>query len=125
MGRENKEKGLRGEETAVEFLKKNGYRILETNFRTSSGEIDVIAKRKGITVFVEVKARVSSSFGPPYLSVTESKKRHIIKNALCYLKQRGLVYSDWKIDVVSVKLDHEYRVEKIELIENAVEENYY
>jgi putative endonuclease len=115
---------MRGEKMAVKFLKKNGYKILKTNFRTPLGEIDVIARQKDVTVFVEVKTRISSSFGPPCLSVTRAKQRHIINNALCYLKGRGLVYSNWRIDVVSIKLDHEYKAKSIELIENAVEEQY-
>jgi len=123
LGRENRRTGLYGEEAAIKFLRKNGYKILRTNFRTPFGEIDVIARSNGVMVFVEVKTRLSPSLGPPYLSVTKAKERHIIKNALCYLKRRGLVYSNWRIDVVSVKLNPSYKVEHIELIENAVEDN--
>ena len=122
MGRGNKEVGKTGEMAAIEFLEKKGYAILETNARTPFGEIDIVAK-KGVTIFVEVKTRVTSSLGPPYLSVTRAKEKNMIKNALCYLKRRGLADSCWRIDVVSVKLDSKYRVENIELIENAVEDN--
>lgn len=123
MGRGNRMAGHAGEMAALQFLKDNGYRILETNARTPFGEIDIVAQQKGITIFVEVKARTTSSLGPPYLSVTKAKERHIIRNALCYLKKRGLVESCWRIDIVSVKLNYGYRVESIELIENAVEDN--
>jgi putative endonuclease len=124
MGREKKMTGAAGEKIALGFLKKLGYRILGSNFRTPFGEIDIVAKHKGIIVFVEVKSRVTSSFGPPYLSVTKAKEWHIIKNALFYLKRRRIVNAYWRIDIVSVKLTYDLRLESIELIENAVEDNY-
>lgn len=123
MGRGNRMAGHAGELAALEFLKKHGYRILETNARTPFGEIDIVAKKKGIIIFVEVKSRITSSLGPPYLSVTKAKERHIVKNALCYLKRHRSLESSWRIDIVSVKLDYEYRVENIEHFENAVEDN--
>ena len=123
MGRENRQIGRRGELIAVKFLEEKGYEILETNRRTPFGEIDIVARRKDLIVFVEVKTRASSSLGPPFLSVTRTKQRHLIRNALCYLKRRSGVYSDWRIDVVSIKLNASCGPESIELIENAVEEN--
>jgi len=121
MGRENSGIGKAGEETALEFLKRRGYKILAMNFRTSFGEIDIVAKYRDFIVFVEVKTRTTASFGPPFLSVTRAKQRHIVKNAFSYLKRYGLVDSNWRIDVVSVKLNTDYSVENIEIIENAVE----
>ena len=120
MGRENKIIGQIGEEIALAFLKKKGYEILGVNVRTPLGEIDVIARQKETTVFIEVKTRATSSLGPPFLSVTRLKQAHMIRNALLYLKRRGRVDSDWRIDVVSVKLNDRYELESIELIENAV-----
>ena len=124
MGRERKMTGAAGERIASAYLKKLGYRILESNFRTPFGEIDIIAKHKGVMVFVEVKSRTTSSFGPPYLSVTKSKERHIVKNALFYLKRRRIINAYWRIDIVSVKLNYDRKLESIELIESAVEDNY-
>ena len=122
MGRENMIVGKLGERVALGFLKRSGYRILETNFRTPFGELDVGARHEGHIVFVEFKARASISLGPPCLSVTRSKQRHIIRSALVYLKRRNLVDSNWRIDVVSVTLNYDHEVEGVELIENAVEE---
>lgn len=122
MGREKKFTGSSGEEIAQRFLIAGGYRILEKNFRTPFGELDIIAKKSGSMVFVEVKTRMTSSLGPPYLSMTRKKKRHIVKNAFCYLKMRGLVNSSWRVDLVSVKLNEDYEAEDIELFENVVEE---
>ena len=86
MGREKRMTGDAGEKIASAYLRKMGYRIYESNFRTPFGEIDIVAKHKGVMVFVEVKSRTTSSFGPPHLSVTKSKERHIVNNALFYLK---------------------------------------
>ena len=124
MGRERKMTGEVGERIASGFLKRIGYRILESNFRTPFGEIDIVAKHKCIMVFVEVKSRTTSSFGPPYLSVTKAKQLHIIKNALFYLKRRRLTDIDWRIDIVSVNLNYMGELERVELIENAVERDY-
>jgi putative endonuclease len=124
MGRERKKTGNIGEHLAASFLKKKGYKILGQNLRTIFGEIDIVARLKNMMVFIEVRTRATSSLGPPYLSITRTKQRHIIKNALFYLKCRKLMHVPWRIDIVSVKLDHAHRLENIELIENAVEDDY-
>ena len=124
MGREKKDTGRIGEREAASYLRKKGYRVAERNYRTIFGEIDIVARLANIIVFVEVKTRVTSSLGPPYLSITNIKQRHMIKNALFYLKAHRLMDAHWRIDIVSVKLDQAHRVENIELIENAVEDDY-
>ncbi|MEI6863063.1 MAG: YraN family protein [Candidatus Omnitrophota bacterium] len=121
MGRGNRIVGETGEKAAVKFLRKKGYKIIETNFRTIFGELDVIARCGQVLVFAEVKTRTTDSLGPPYIAVTRLKQRHIIKNALFYLKMRRMLDLNWRIDVVSVKLNLNLKVENIELIENAVE----
>lgn len=125
MAPEKRMVGVIGEDMAARFLKSRGYEILERNFRTVFGEIDIIARRSGITVFAEVKTRLSSSLGPPFLSVTRQKQAHMARSALCYLKMRGVVHSNWRIDVISVKLRNMKEAESIEVIENAVEDNNY
>lgn len=123
MSREKKMTGSIGEKAAVEFLKDRGYEILDTNYRTIFGEIDAVAKKDGFIIFIEVKTRSSSSLGAPYLAVNALKKRHIIKNALFYLKKHCLAYDiDWRIDVVSVLTAPYGGVKDIEIFENAVEE---
>lgn len=121
MSREKMEIGLFGERVALDFLKRRGYKVLKTNLRTPFGEIDCIARHMGNMVFAEIKTRVTSSLGPPYISVTRAKQMHIIKSALFYLKGCGAAESDWRIDVVSVKLNDARQVEYIEILENAVE----
>lgn len=125
MGRGNRIVGATGEKAAVKFLKAKGYRIIATNFRTIFGELDAIARHNGAIVFVEIKTRTTDSLGPPYLAVTRLKQHHIVRNALFYLKSRKMLDSNWRIDVVSVKLSPGLQVESIELIENAVENFRY
>lgn len=105
------------EEKAVRYLKKSGYKILERNYRTPFGEIDVIAEEGGSIVFLEIKSRTSPLFGPPYLRITKKKRENIIKSSLSYLKRRGLAEAECRIDVVSISLDKEEG--RMELIKNA------
>ena len=72
----------RGEAQAARLLKKMGYKILEQNYRTPLGEIDIIAREKKTLVFVEVKARASTGYGHPKLAVTPAKQRRISMAAL-------------------------------------------
>ncbi|HPM42673.1 MAG TPA: YraN family protein [Candidatus Omnitrophota bacterium] len=123
MGRENKDIGKRGEDIARHYLIAKGYKVIESNARTPFGEIDIVARQKGFIVFVEVKSRLSDSLGPPYLSITRKKMAHIIRNSLSYLKRKGLYWSSWRIDIVSVKLNNRYQAENIEHFENAVQDN--
>lgn len=124
MGREKIRVGAAGEDIARRYLLNKGYKVIGKNIRTPFGEIDLVARHKGLMVFIEVKSRLTHSLGPPFLSVTKLKERHIIKNALFYLKKHGLFWSDWRIDVVSVKLNEHCQAEHIEHFENAVEDSY-
>ena len=96
--------GARGEELAVAFLRKQRYRILERNFTTPLGEIDIIARKGRTLAFVEVKTRSSLAFGSPAEAVGVRKQAQIIKTAKWYLaegKGRGL---QPRFDVVGVLL---------------------
>ena len=115
-----KELGTIGEKLARKFLKKNGYRIRETNFRCREGEIDIIAEKKGYLVFVEVRTKSSSGFGSPEESVTFAKKERLIASALAYLSQHKNLPEFWRIDFVAVELDQKGKARRIELIENAI-----
>ena len=124
MGRGNLVLGKIGENVAVKFLSKKGYEILEKNFKSLFGEVDLIARKDDSIVFIEVKTRTSDSFGPPYLSVTKDKLRHIVNSALCYLRMKGALGSNWRIDIVSIEMMDEKIIKNIELFENVYEENY-
>lgn len=77
--------GKKGEEKASDFLQKLGYKILERNFRTKFGEIDIVAKHKGEIVFVEVKTRSNDNFGLPEESVRKKKLLHLKRCASYYI----------------------------------------
>lgn len=114
--------GLNSEEVAARFLKRNGYKIIERNFRNRLGEIDIIAKHKGALVFVEVKARRSMAYGDPKWAVTPAKQRKISKVALAYLKNHGGTQTRARFDVVTVR--HIDTEPQVEVIRNAFELAY-
>lgn len=111
--------GIRGEETAVNLLKENGYKILVRNYKTRLGEIDIIAKDKDTFVFIEVKSRHSDRFGLPAEAVSRHKQRQISKAALSFLKENNLLNKKARFDVISV-IDSE-GMPKLDLIKNAFE----
>lgn len=99
-----RQKGKLGEDVAVDFLQRRGYRILERNFRFDRGEIDIIAQVGETLVFVEVKARRSKSFGDPEEAVTGFKKRQLEKVAEGYLVERGIEDRECRFDVIAIEL---------------------
>jgi putative endonuclease len=94
--------GKWGEEQAAVHLEQKGYRILERNYRTGYGEIDLIAEREQTIVFVEVKTRSSTAFGHPEEAVTQEKLTHIVDSAESYLQEHPELIGDWRIDVISI-----------------------
>lgn len=110
---DNRRKGFSGEERAADYLRDLGYKILEQNWCSTMGEVDIIALDREALVFVEVKSRQDIGYGLPQQAVNGFKQRQIIKVALGYLKSRGIVDKDVRFDVVSIS------GEDIELIENA------
>ncbi len=111
--------GVRGEKIAVKFLKKNGYKVLRRNYFTKFGEIDVIGYDHGTISFIEVKTRLSESFGPPELAVTQAKKNHIIKTAQKYITENKLEEVCCRFDVVSVRLSNDGKSQEVSLLKNA------
>ncbi len=119
---EKKELGKKGEEVALRFLKKRGYRIVEKNYVCKMGEMDIIAKEKDTLVFVEVKTRTSTFFGPPQLAVNSRKQRQLSKVALNYLNEKRLKDVKARFDVVAILIGQ--KGEEIELIRDAFELNW-
>ena len=117
------EVGKLGEKLAQKFLKKRGYRILETGFRCREGEIDIVARQKDYLVFVEVRTKSNLDFGTPEESITQSKKEKLIASALTYIEAHPNSPSSWRIDVVAIEIDPKGKAQRIELIENAIEQD--
>ncbi|MCK4463406.1 MAG: YraN family protein [Candidatus Omnitrophica bacterium] len=120
MNRSNIFIGRTGEKIAEAFVGNLRFKIIERNFRTPFGEIDLICLDKNTLVFIEVKTRVSKSFGSPLLSITELKKKTIIKNAIYYLKRFRLFDMDARIDIISINLAINGKFEKIEHLKSAI-----
>ena len=120
-----KEVGRLGEKLAKDFLKKKGYRIRETNFRCSAGEIDIVATKNDCLVFVEVRSKASTGSGNPEESITLNKSKKLIAVALSYLNKNQNPLSSWRIDFIGIDLDHNGKATRIEHIENATENKPY
>ena len=100
-----RETGRIGEEEAVRFLEKKGVRILERNFRSRQGEIDIIAAQDEMIIFAEVKYRRDLHFGDPAEAVGPAKQKSICKTALYYLHRKGLTtQTPVRFDVLAVTL---------------------
>lgn len=93
-------KGIMGEQVAVEYLEKGGYRILERNFTSKMGEIDIVAFKDGVIVFVEVKSRNYFDHGSGLESVTPDKISKIVRTADLYLTYKRKTYADCRFDVI-------------------------
>ncbi|MBU0599630.1 YraN family protein [bacterium] len=100
----SKDLGKKGEEIAVKYLKKQGYKIIELNYQTKLGEIDIIALDKNILVFIEVKSRISPRYGPPIEAVNQRKRLQVEKVAKVYLTQKNLWHLNCRFDIVSIIL---------------------
>jgi putative endonuclease len=97
----NQRIGRWGEQAAADFLVTNGYEVISRNTRTPYGEIDVIARRNELFVFIEVKARTSRTFGYPEESITVRKAEHLLSAAEHYAAEHGI--EQWQIDAISVE----------------------
>ncbi|MGD0280092.1 MAG: YraN family protein [Smithella sp.] len=109
--------GKQGEKIAAAFLKKNGYRIIETNYRCVLGEIDIIAREKGELVFIEVKTRKSGELGYPEEAVGTKKQMKMSQLALWYLQKENKTDAQARFDVVAVTISASCN--EIKLIKNA------
>lgn len=111
--------GKQGEEIAREHVRRLGYRILASNYKTKIGEIDIVAQDKDALVFIEVKTRSTDCLGVPAEAVTAFKQRQIAKVALGYLKENKMFDAKARFDVVSVNFSQ--RPPAVDLFKNAFE----
>jgi putative endonuclease len=114
----NKVIGNIGEDAAEKFLRKNGYRILQRNYRCRAGEIDIICEHRSVIVFVEVKTRSPRAYLPPEYAVDDAKQDQIRKAAKFYLSGFRAP-SPVRYDIVSVLLNEQDEITHIELIADA------
>ena len=110
--------GNYGEDLACKYLKNQGYKILERNYRIRGGEIDIVAKDKDILVFVEVKTRFSHEYGSPAESMTFWKIQSLLKTAKFYIQKIGWGDKEYRLDFISVDFSEDRENPEIELIKN-------
>lgn len=96
--------GKKAEDYAVNLLKGKGYKIIDRNFRSKFGEIDIVAIKDDVLVFVEVKARWSLKFGKPEEAVTSSKLWKIGKTGEYYSLLHPNLPKKLRIDVVAIEI---------------------
>jgi putative endonuclease len=94
--------GFDKEHKALEALIEKGYSILETNYSSRFGEIDIIAQKDNCIVFIEVKYRSSKFCGLPQEAVTKAKQNKIIKTAVSYIVERNIKDTDYRFDIIAI-----------------------
>lgn len=119
MNRHNLDFGKTSESQAAEFLKNQGYQILELNYRSIFGEIDIVAKDGRVICFIEVKSRSTPAFGLPKEAVNKRKQHKLSQSALAYLKERRLLSHSCRFDVLALSRDEP----GFELLKDAFELN--
>lgn len=97
----NQRIGKWGEEIAWRYLSERDAEIVARNIRTPYGEIDIVARQGGTTVFIEVKTRTSDKMGKPEDSITARKRRHMLSAAEHYAMEHEIDH--WQIDVISIE----------------------
>ena len=107
-----------GEDIAVKFLGHNGYQIIERNYHSVYGEIDIICKKSNQLIFVEVKARKSNKFGEPLDAITEKKREKIIKTTYHYLAKYNLELP-LRFDIITIQYISKDKNYKFQHIKNA------
>ena len=115
--------GRAGEAAARSYVATElGYEILETNYRTRSGEIDIVTRDADWIAFFEVKTRTNRAFGSGVEQIARSKMTRLQAAAENYLAEHDLEHSDWRIDLLSIDMDSVGHVRRIEHIRSAIED---
>ncbi|CDZ24253.1 hypothetical protein CCDG5_1136 [[Clostridium] cellulosi] len=117
MGRNSS--GKIGEDAAAEFLTDKGWNIIERNYHTRQGEIDIIATFGGYIIFVEVKTRLENSLFLPREAVDQKKQAKLIQAALMYISSHEIGLLQPRFDVIEVIASKNKEIKQINLIENA------
>lgn len=101
----NQTVGQYGEELARKYLRDRGYEIIESNVKTSYKELDIVARKKDLLVFVEVKTRTSKAFGSADESMTDKKIRNLKQAVSMYLARRKIKFGNLRVDLIAVDID--------------------
>lgn len=116
----NKKVGSFGEMLAIRYLENLNYKILDRNFNTSYGEIDIIAKEKNEYVFIEVKTRTSKKYGGPAEAVNFKKEKHIQNASKVYIYKHKLENKYIRYDIIEI-----YFIDKEKYYINHLRNNFF
>ena len=111
--------GNQNEVLAVKFLQKKNYKIITRNYYQRCGEVDIIAEKNQVIVFVEVKSLSTEVFRKLEESVSWAKRNRILKTALFWLLENGKSNCDWRVDYIGINCEHGI-IRRILHIENII-----
>lgn len=118
MVERRRELGREAEEAACSWLRRRGWSLVQRNYRCREGEIDIIARRGGLTAFCEVRARSAGYLVSPAESVSPTKQRRLVRAARRWLQEmerRGIPCGECRFDVIAVIVDGgRLRIEHVE-----------
>ncbi len=97
--------GSYGQKLAVDFLKQRNYQLVESNYYTRQGEIDLIAQKDGQIIFIEVKTRLSDKYGLPEEAVTDRKKEKMHQAAWQYLAKAQINHDNYRFDIIAIVIN--------------------
>jgi len=109
--------GALGERLAAAWLERRGWAVIARRFRSGHRDIDLVARRRGEVVFVEVKARRGTGFGDPVEAVGWRKRRELQRSARCWIDRHGAPGEAYRFDVIGILVGEE-RV-RVRHVENA------
>jgi len=115
----NIERGIEGEDLAVSVLEKLRYKIVQRNYRTRAGEIDIVAREGECLVFVEVRTRASIEYGWPQETVIARKQKKLCKAARWYLQKNRIDDVPCRFDVVAIVMNEASGEPQVEVIKSA------
>ena len=109
------ELGRTGEQVAAEYLERAGLRILDRNWRSTNGELDIVAAERRVLVVCEVKTRSGTGFGTPLEAITRHKQARLRRLAAQWLVAHGVLFDEVRIDVIGVLKDSrgEFQIEHV------------
>lgn len=106
--------GTYGEQLAANYLRNRGYEIITTNWHCPRGEIDIVARKDEMFVFVEVKTRRTQDTSAAFASVTPHKRERLVNSAYLYIDEHAEGQPAWRIDVIGIALTHPPVIEHVE-----------
>jgi putative endonuclease len=110
--------GKKGEDLTGKFFSDQGYTVVDRNYHTPYGELDLVIRDTHDLIFVEVKTRTNLAFGYGETAISDGKLTHLVESAEYYLAQNNLQDEKWRIDVVAILLDQDGSIANLEWFEN-------